>query len=179
MKQLYLLLLLLLSYFSFAQEKWITESGTIKFEASVPLFEEISAQNNVVKCVINSEEKTIVCLLKIKDFEFKRDLMRTHFNEIYLESDKNPRATFKGSIPDFDINKISSKGTILTLDGTIKIHGISKKMSVSGIFKKVNNQLKLAANFIIDTDDFKIKIPSMILPKVSKKVQTKIEFTLQ
>ena len=71
MKQLYLLLLLLLSCFSFAQEKWITESGTIKFEASVPLFEEISAQNNLVKCVINSEEKTIVCLLKIKDFEFK------------------------------------------------------------------------------------------------------------
>lgn len=179
MKQLYLLNLLLLSCFSFAQEKWTTESGTIKFEASIPLLEEISAQNNAVKCVINSKEKTIECLLKIKDFEFKRDLMRTHFNEIYLESDKYPRASFKGSIPNFDTNKISSKGTILTMDGTIKIHGISKKMSVNGIFKKVNNQLKLVANFIIDTDDFQIKIPDMILPKVSKKVRTKIEFTLQ
>ena len=179
MKQLYLLLLLLLSCFSFAQEKWITDSGTIKFEASVPLFEEISAQNNLVKCVINSEEKTIVCLLKIKDFEFKRDLMRTHFNEIYLESDKYPRATFKGRISNFDTNKISSKGTILAMDGTIKIHGISKKMSANGIFKKKTNQLQLVANFIIDTDDFQIKIPSMILPRISKKVQTKIEFTLQ
>ena len=61
----------------------------------------------------------------------------------------------------------------------IKIHGVSKPLSVNGIFKKSKNQLQLQANFILDTDDFEIKIPSMIIAKVSKKVQTQLDCILE
>ena len=105
--------------------------------------------------------------------------MQKHFNEIYLESDKYPRATFKGKIPNLEVDKISSEGTILKMNGIMKIHGVSKTISVNGIFKKSKKQLQLVANFVIDTDDFEIKIPSMILPKVSKKVKTQLEFILE
>ena len=67
--------------------------------------------------------------------------MHTHFNEIYLESDKYPRATFKGVVPNFDLDKISPEGTFLKINGTIKIHGVSKPITVSGILKKTKNQL--------------------------------------
>lgn len=179
MKLFFSVLLLSLSLAAFSQEKWTTQSGTIGFEASVPLFEEITAENNFVECTLNTKNKTISCIVKIKDFNFKLDLMKTHFNEIYLESDKYPRALFKGSIPNFDIDKISNEGTILKINGTIKIHGVSKPLSVNGIFKKSKNQLQLQANFILDTDDFEIKIPSMIIAKVSKKVRTQLDCTLE
>jgi len=179
MKLFFSVLLLSLSLAAFSQEKWTTQSGTIGFEASVPLFEEITAENNFVECIVNTKNKTISCVVKIKNFEFKRNLMRTHFNEIYLESDKYPRATFKGLIPNFAINNITNEGTILKINGTLKIHGVTKSVSVNGIFKKSKNQLQLQANFILDTDDFEIKIPSMIIAKVSKKVRTQLDCALE
>jgi polyisoprenoid-binding protein YceI len=162
-----------------AQKKLETTTGKVFFEASVPLFEEISAENNAVNCLLNLKDNSIIFSLKIKDFKFKRDLMYTHFNEIYLESDQYPRATFKGSVPNFELDKISPEGTILKINGVIKIHGVSKPISVSGVFKRTKNHLNLIAKFILDTDDFEINIPSMIVAKISKKVQTHLECTLQ
>ncbi len=179
MKQFYSLLFLFTSCLSFAQEKWTTESGHINFEASIPLFEEINAENNSARCIINTKEKNIVCFVKIKDFKFKRDLMQTHFNEIYLESDKYPKATFKGTIPNLEIAKISSVEIILPINGKIKIHGITQPLSIKGKFKKTQDNLQLTADFELNTDDFKIEIPSMILPKVSKIVKSHIDFTLE
>ncbi len=179
MRKIILIVMLFNCIYLLAQKKLETTSGKVFFEASVPLFEEISAENNAVNCILNLKDNSIVFSLRIKDFKFKRDLMYTHFNEIYLESDKYPRATFKGAIPNFELEKISTEGTILKINGIIKIHGISKAISVTGIFKRAKNQLNLIANFVLDTDDFKINIPSMILPKISKKVQTHLECSLQ
>ena len=179
MKKIISILFICISSISFAQEKWTTQSGTINFEASIPLFEEVSAQNNSVKCVLNTEEKTIVCVLKIKDFHFKRDLMEIHFNEIYMQSDTYPRAIFKGTITDLDLNKITSEGTILPINGNIKIHGVTQSISVKAVITKIANRLQLTSDFDLNTDDFKIEIPSMILPKISKIVHTHLNCTLQ
>ena len=179
MKKIIPIIILFNCIYVLAQKKLETTSGKVFFEASVPLFEEISAVNNAVNCTLNLKDNSIVFSLKIKDFKFKRDLMHTHFNEIYLESDKYPRATFKGVVPNFELDKISPEGTFLKINGTIKIHGVSKPITVSGIFKKTKNQLQVTADFILNTDDFEIKIPSMILPKISKKVQTHLECFLK
>lgn len=179
MRKVILIIMLFNCMYLLAQKKLETTSGKVFFEASVPLFEEISAVNKAVNCSLNLKDNSIVFSLKIKDFKFKRDLMHTHFNEIYLESDKYPRATFKGVVPNFDLDKISPEGTFLKINGTIKIHGVSKPITVSGIFKKTKNQLQVTADFILNTDDFEIKILSMILPKISKKVQTHLECSLQ
>ena len=179
MKKIISILFICISSISFAQEKWTTQSGTISFEASIPLFEEVSARNNSVKCVLNTEEKTIVCILKIKDFHFKRDLMEIHFNEIYMQSDTYPRAIFKGTITDLDLNKITSEGIILPINGNIKIHGVTQSISVKAVITKIANRLQLTSDFDLNTDDFKIEIPSMILPKISKTVHTHLNCTLQ
>ncbi|WP_296686849.1 YceI family protein [Flavobacterium sp.] len=179
MKKFTSILLLLISCFSLAQEKWTTQSGSVSFEASVPLFEEVRAINNSVKCVLNSEDKTIVCVLKIKDFHFKRELMETHFNEIYMESDTYPKAIFKGTFTNLDLTKIPSEGITLPINGNIKIHGVTQSISLKGKFKKIDNTIQITADFELDTDDFKIKIPSIILPKISKKVKTHIDLILE
>ncbi len=179
MKAIIYILVFCSSYISLAQDKWFTETGTISFEASIPLFEEVNAKNNSVKCVLNTKEKTIVCVLKIKDFDFKRDLMETHFNDNYLESDKYPKAIFNGFIPNLDSTKITPEGITLTINGKIKIHGVSKNITVQGLFKKINNRILVSSTFELNTDDFEIAIPSMILPKISKIVHTHFSCSLQ
>ncbi len=179
MKKIVSLLILSINCISWSQVKWTTQSGSVHFEASVPLFEEVKAINHSVKCVINTEEKTISCTLKIKDFHFQRSLMETHFNEIYMESDRYPKASFKGSIPDLDVTQLSTGGNRFTINGKIKIHGVSQSISVKATIRKIANSIQLIADFDLNTDDFNIKIPSMILPKISKTVHTHLNYTLQ
>ena len=49
MKKKLFLVLLLITNFSFAQDKLITKTGTITFEASVPSFEEVKAKKATKK----------------------------------------------------------------------------------------------------------------------------------
>jgi len=44
------------------QEKKLTKTGSISFEASVPSFEEIKAKNNAVTCILNSNNGEIAVL---------------------------------------------------------------------------------------------------------------------
>lgn len=127
MKKATLLSLLLFTHFVFAQEKMITATGNINFEASVPLFEDVKADNRKATCTLNTETGEITSSIQIKDFEFKKALMKKHFNENYIESDRYPNAVFKGKIENFDLKNIDSESKKFSLNGTLKLHGKSKK----------------------------------------------------
>ena len=103
MKKIFLVQLFLLTTISFAQDRVITKNGKVTFEASVPSFEEVKAKNESVTCVINSQTGEIASLILVKGFRFKTALMEEHFNENYIESDKYPKATFKGKIENYKI----------------------------------------------------------------------------
>ena len=89
-----------------AQEKFITKSGVINFEASVPSFEEVKAKHQSVSALLKSNGE-FASLALVKGFRFKVALMEEHFNENYAESSKFPKATFKGKIKGFDISKLT------------------------------------------------------------------------
>jgi hypothetical protein len=71
-------------------QKMITRSGEIKFEASMPAFEEVAAKNNTVSCIFDTSTGEIAALALVKAFRFKVPLMEEHFNENYIESDQLP-----------------------------------------------------------------------------------------
>ena len=108
-----------------AQNKYLTKTGTISFEASVPSFEEVAAKNNSVTAIINTENGEIAALALVKGFRFKNALMEEHFNENYAESDQFPKATFKGTLKDFDLDAIKASYTI---DGELTFHGKTKAL---------------------------------------------------
>jgi hypothetical protein len=160
------------------QEKKITKTGTINFEASVPAYEEIKAKNNAVTCVItNSGEIAVLALMK--GFRFKIALMEEHFNENYIESSKFPKATFKGKIENFDIAKISSVSKDFTIKGKLEIHGKSKDISSVAKIKKIGSDIEIITDFNINVSDFAIEIPSIVSKKVSKKVTLNCYFLLK
>ena len=163
----------------FAQEKKITRTGKIIFEASVPAFEEIKAKNETVTCVLNTSTGEIASLVLMKGFRFKVALMEEHFNENYMESDKFPKATFKGTIQGFNINIIGTTAKEFKMKGILELHGKSKEISTVVLLKKIGDGLEIISNFNVNSDDFNIDIPKMLLKKMSKTVNIKTEFLVK
>src|SRR5689334_18889675 len=88
----------------FAQNKKTTKKGEITFEASVPSFEEIKATHEKASCVLNVKTGEINSLALVKEFHFKIPLMEEHFNSNFIESNRYPKASFKGVIENFDVS---------------------------------------------------------------------------
>jgi hypothetical protein len=162
-----------------AQDKKITKTGQVSFEASVPAFEEVKAEHKNVTCVLNTKTGEIQSLILVKGFKFKVALMEEHFNENYMESDKFPKAIFRGKIDGFNLEKITSIAQDITINGKMELHGKFKDMTFTAKVKKAKEGIELVSTFILNLDDFDIKIPSLVSKKVSKKVNVKLNFVLQ
>ena len=104
-----LFLFTLLSVNIYAQDKYMTKTGTVNFEASVPSFEEVAASNKSVTAILNTENGEFAALTFVKAFKFKNALMEEHFNENYAESSEYPKAIFKGKISNFNIRNIEDE----------------------------------------------------------------------
>lgn len=174
MKKITLIILLIITIKSFAQDKMVTNEGIIHFEASIPLFEEVKASNERTNCILMLKTGQITCWMNIKDFKFQRSLMEAHFNQNYMESDRFPRAIFKGRIEKFDSKNINSIAKEFQIKGEITIHGRTKKIEINGFLKKVDNRIELTSVFPLNTDDFMIEIPFVIRSKISKSVITQL-----
>ena len=176
-----ILALVLVALFSFApvQEKKITKTGTISFEASVPSFEEVKGKNAAVTCVLNTANGEIATLALMKGFRFKVALMEEHFNENYVESSKFPKATFKGKIENFDVSKLTTTSKDYTLKGKLELHGKSKEITSVAKIKKIGSDIEVKTTFFVNVSDFDIEIPSVVSKKVAKKVTIDCNFLLK
>jgi len=164
---------------TFAQEKLITKNGTVTFEASVPSFEEVKAKNEYVTCILNTKTGEIASLALIKGFKFKVALMQEHFNENYIESTRYPKATFRGTVKDFNSNELTSSFKEYTIDGKLEMHGKSKDISTVAKIKKTANGVEIEINFSVNANDFDIEIPSVVKNKVSNKINITNVFALK
>ena len=178
MRKFTLLVLSFVIYPIIAQEKLSTSECTIYFEASVPLFEAVEAKNDQVDCTLIPDKSQITITAVIKNFEFKRDLMKEHFNSNYMESDRYSKAIFKGIIQKFDMKIITETEKDFQIKGKLTIHGKTKMITVKAKIKKVDNGIQINSHFPINTDDFDIEIPSIVIAKISKTVNTKIDCIL-
>jgi hypothetical protein len=164
--------------FGFAQ-KMITRSGEIKFEASMPAFEEVAAKNNTVSAILDQSNGEIAVLALIKAFKFKAPLMEEHFNENYMESSKFPKATFKGKIVNFDASKVSAKKMEYDLEGDLIIHGVTKKVKTKISLVLNGEKLSLVSNLVVKAKDFNIAIPSLVKSKIAEDIDIAIKLQLE
>ena len=179
MKKTLLLSALLITALTFAQDKMITKTGKITFEASVPAFEEVKAKNEVATCVLNPKTGEIASLTLMKSFRFKLALMEEHFNENYIESDTYPKSTFKGKIENFDVASLTASPKEYTIKGKLELHGKSKDIAIPAKISKTGSGIEITSSFSVNADDFAIAIPSVVKNKVSNKVNVRTEFTVK
>ncbi|MET3027545.1 YceI family protein [Flavobacterium sp. UW10123] len=174
MKTTTLLFLFFTAFSVIAQDKFFTSTGTINFEASVPLYEEVKAVNRQVAILLEPKTSTFICTVVIKDFRFKLNLMQEHFNENYMESNRYPKAVFKGKIEKFDLKDINEVEKQYQIKGKLNLRGKSKEIIVNALIKRVPEGIQVISDFPISVSDFNIRIPTPIAAKISKTANTEL-----
>lgn len=169
---------LLVSYSLTSQNKYYTKTGKIKFEASVPSFEEVKAENNTTTAILNIETGEIAALSLIKGFRFKVALMEEHFNESYAESTKYPKATFSGKIQNFEAGSLTKTPETFLINGKLTFHGKTVAINTSAIISMNKNEIEFNSEFTAKPEEFDIKLPKVVRYKVAETVDVTIHFKL-
>jgi polyisoprenoid-binding protein YceI len=137
--------------------------------------ETIKADNNQVVGVMDVATGEMVFQALIKSFHFDRALMEEHFNENYMESDKIPKATFKGKITNLSSVDFTKNGTYeITVEGDLTIHDVTNKISTKGTIEVVSGGLNASSKFKIVPEDYKINIPGVVREKIDKNLEVTV-----
>ena len=164
---------------SFAQ-KYMTRTGKINFNATAPHSpEKIEAVNNEVANILDSKSGDIVFQVLIKSFKFERELMKEHFNEDYLESDKYPQAEFKGSITNISEVNFAKDGVYnVKVTGKLTIHGVTHDVSVPGTIAVKGNTAAVKAKFSVVLKDYNVTVAALVADKLGKEANISLECEL-
>jgi polyisoprenoid-binding protein YceI len=180
-KQFLLAFLLFATLKAGAQNKFFTKKGKITFDATTPTSpEKIRGKNENVVCVIDLSSGAMEFMLSMTAFDFEKALMGEHFNENYVESEKYPKANFKGSITDIKSVSLSKDGNqAVTVKGNLTLHGVTREVQAPGILTIQNHTLTGAkSELLISLSDFKIEVPSLVSDKLAKEAKVKVEVNL-
>ena len=177
MRKLIILIVLLFTVWGIhGQTRYYTKNGKIFFTATSSL-EKIEATNEKATSVIDVSTGGIEFAVLIKAFNFEKALMQEHFNENYAESDKYPKAIFKGNITNIKSIDLNKNGNYpVTAKGLFTLHGETKEILVDGVLTvKDGNITDGKSQFKILLKDYKIEIPSLVKDKISKDVQINVD----
>lgn len=169
--------LLLLTSLTFAQ-KYSSKTGKVTFEASVPLFEDVHAQddNNIV--VLNADTGDMASISMVKNFHFKVKLMEEHFNENYAETTKYPKAAFTGKILNFDKDKLTAAPQKYTIQGKLNFHGVDRAVSSAATLYAKDGKIYMQGTFTAKPVDYNVTIPKMVTKKVAENVSVEYNYIL-
>lgn len=162
-----------------AQGKFFTKDGEIDLNAPA-LMENIEAKNKNVLALLDTKTGEIHFVVLMKGFEFKKALMQEHFNNDYVESDKFPKAEFKGQIDNNNEIDYTKNGSfVVSVTGKLTIHGETNVIKVIG--RIIIKEGKILANsvFKILLADYKITIPWMERNSIPKSIGVTVDSDLE
>jgi polyisoprenoid-binding protein YceI len=154
-----------------AQDKYFTKSGKVRF-VSKGAIETIEAQHKSVTCVLDTKSGAVQFAVLMKGFEFRKALMQEHFNENYVESDKYPKAEFKGQVVNNSSVDYTREGAYnVQVKGQLTIHGQTKDMETTGKITVKGGKVQTATGFTILLSDYNISIPAVVKDNINNTVQ--------
>ena len=161
------------SDFDDKSDQFIARQGQISF-FSYTSVENIEAKNNQVLSLLDISKKEIAVSMLMRAFVFKKDLMHEHFNESYIESDVYPKATFNGTILDFDPSIKTAQTRIVK--GNLTIHGITLEKEIKTTIEYQNGKYIITGNFDVLVKNFQIKIPTILASNIAKNISISFRF---
>jgi polyisoprenoid-binding protein YceI len=178
MKKLLIAALVLCSTGNLFAQKYITRTGKVTFFSSTPV-ENIEAFNNEVASVVDAKTGDVVFQVPVKSFKFEKALMQDHFNENYMESDKYPKAEFKGKIADLSGVNFTKDGTYnVKTNGKLTIHGVTKDVSIPGTITVKGNSITTSSKFNVATADYNINVPKVVEGKSAQQREVTVSTVL-
>jgi len=162
-----------------AQTRYIDRSGKASFFSSAPM-EDIKAETNQAVSVFDIKTGEMVASMLMRSFNFRKALMQEHFNENYVESNKFPKATFKGKVTNIGEFNVSKNGKYsLDVVGEITLHGVTRPLHVTAEAVVENGGIKAKAVFPLAVKDFDIDIPRLVVMNIAEEVEVTVSFNYQ
>lgn len=170
-------LFFLVSFSSIAQTKYFTRNGKVSFDAtSKSSPEQVNARNDKATSVLDASSGQMEFAVLMKAFMFEKALMEEHFNENYVESDKFPKATFKGAIKNMNEVNLSKDGTYATkVAGKLTIHGVTQDVETTGTITVKGNSISAKSDFKVVLKNYGIEIPGLVQDKVAKEATISVD----
>ncbi len=155
-----------------SQPIFLAQGAKASFYSYTPI-EDIIANSQSMTSVLNITTNEIAFNVPITTFQFKKALMREHFNEKYIESDKYPNATFKGKVNEtIDWTKDGSYD--ITAIGIFSIHGVDKEHTEKGKATIKEGKINIISEFKVSVKDHKITIPKIVNTNIAEVIEVKV-----
>jgi hypothetical protein len=148
------------------------KNARITLYSSAPI-EDIKAATSTGASVYNLSTGELAFSLSISSFQFEKSLMQEHFNSDYMESDKFPKATFKGKVQEqVDVSK---DGTYpVTVTGDLTVHGVTQKRTIPGTITVKNGVISMTSEFMVKCADHHITIPSIVFHNIAESIKMNV-----
>jgi polyisoprenoid-binding protein YceI len=162
-----------------AQPVFVSTSGTITFYSRAPI-EDITATSSQVNSTINLSDGLISVKVPVSSFDFRKQLMKKHFNEQYMITDKYPFSEFKGKL-EGDPEAILSSGlkAEVRVSGDLTIKGITRPVSEIVSLVRKGNNLEGSVSFKVKLADYEIKIPRMLIKNIAEEIEVSVNIEHQ
>ncbi|AKQ46024.1 hypothetical protein TH63_10855 [Rufibacter radiotolerans] len=157
------------------QDRFYTKTGYISFFSKAPL-EDIEAHNRQVVSFLDFKTGDLVFSVPMKAFAFKKSLMQEHFNENYVESDRYPKATFKGKVLEIQqVNLALDNLYKVVVEGVLTIHGVDKLIRTNATLQVKGRQVQGKSTFSVTPQEFNIQIPSLVKEHIARQIDITVD----
>lgn len=176
MKHISIILLACLSTLNLAgQTLYASKNAQISLFSTAPI-EDIAAKTSSGNSVYNPATGDLVFSVAINTFKFPKSLMEEHFNSDYLESDKYPRATFKGKVQEHP--DLTKNGTYpITVVGELNVHNVKQNRTIPGTLTVNNGVITMASEFMVKCADHHIDIPRLVFRNIAESIKMNVNAT--
>jgi polyisoprenoid-binding protein YceI len=88
-----------------------------------------------------------------------------------VESEKFPKATFKGKIEDFNPSRLMEDADYkVVVKGDLTIHGVTSVVRAEGTLRKSPGEIRAVSRFSILLETYNIKVPNIVEDRVAKEI---------
>ena len=147
----------LMASVTFAQKK-TTTSANVNFDATTSLDALPKADNKTVVAAIDTKAGTVAFEAIVKGFSFGNPMMQEHFNGAkWMDSEKFPKATFKGTITNLPEVNFTADGTYkANVEGELTLHGVTKPVKTTADITVSGATVTSKSDFTIVAADYGI-----------------------
>lgn len=160
---------------TFAQV-WFTKTGAVSFYSHTSV-EDIKASNNEAVSFMDVTKAEFRFQVLIKGFKFPKASMQDHFNDAnYMDSDKFPKAEFKGVVTKSSVVNFQKDGVYkVEVEGQMTMHGVTAPVKVPGTITIKGGVPTVDAVFMVKRKDFGIEVPSFSAAKIADAIEVTVK----
>lgn len=159
-------------------QTYLTRNGSASFFSHTAL-EDIKAQNNEVASTINATTGDVQFKIAVKSFKFAKQAMQDHFNKAdYMDSEKFPKASFKGKITNLSSVNFGADGAYkVTVQGDLNIKDVTKNITVNATIIVKNGVVTATSSFKVKRKDFNVIGESFAQKKIAEEIEITVNCT--